>query len=135
MHRVTLCVVALLAPGCGGESFFDRIVTPSARLRLDTPTEKRAAFKRAYEAYQRGDLATALPIFEQLAESYPELADYDLYFVGVINQRLGHGDRAEMAFSRLLRDSPESVQAPAAALELGQFLIAAGRVDQGQLSL
>ena len=136
MRRVIVCAaVALLAVGCGGGSFLERIVTPSARLRLDTPAEKRAAFARAYESYQRGDLATALPIFEQLVRDYPELADYDLYYIGVINQRLDHSERAEAAFSRLLRDYPDSVQAPAAALALGQLLIAAGRVDQGKLSL
>jgi soluble lytic murein transglycosylase len=128
-------VVALLVESCGGGSFLDRLVTPSARLRLDTPTEKRAAFARAYESYRRGDLATALPIFEQLVRDSPELADYDLYFTGVINQRLGYSERAEAAFGRLLRDYPDSVQAPAAALALGQLLIAAGRVDQGKLSL
>src|SRR5512135_3408029 len=105
MHRVILCIVgALLSVGCGGESFFDRLMTPSAHLRLDTPAEKRAAFARAYESYQRGDLATALPIFEQLVRDYPELADYHLYYAGVISQRFDRSDRAETAFSRLLRD-------------------------------
>jgi soluble lytic murein transglycosylase len=113
----------------------ERIVTPSARLRLDTPTEKRAAFARAYDSYQRGDLPVALPIFAQLVGDYPELADHDLYFIGVINQHLGDSERAEAAFSRLLRDYPDSVQAPAAALALGQLLIAAGRVDKGRLLL
>ena len=136
MRRVIIyAAIVLLGVGCGEGSLLERIVTPAARLRLDTPTEKRAAFKRAYESYQRDDLTTALPIFEQLVRDYPELADYDLYYVGVINQRLGHGERAEAAFSRLLRDFPDSVQAPAAALALGQLLIAAGRVDQGKLSL
>ena len=128
-------IIALLAGGCGGGSFLERMVTPSARLRLDTLAAKRAAFARAYQSYRRGDLAAALPIFEQLTRDYPELADYHLYFVGVINQRLGHAERAEAAFSRLLRDYPDSVQAPAAALALGQLLIAAGRVDQGRLAL
>lgn len=136
MLRIILsAVVAVLAAGCGSESLFERLVTPSARIRLDTPAEKRTAFARAYEEYRRGDLANALPVFEQLVRDYPELADYDLYYVGVINQRLGHSDRAEAAFSRLLRDYPDSVQAPAAALALGQLLIAAGRLDQGRLSL
>lgn len=135
MHRVIICTVVALLAGCGGGSFLERIVTPSARLRLDTAAEKRAAFARAYESYQRGDLDNALPIFAQLARDYPELADYDLYFVGVINQRQGHSEPAEVAFSRLLRDYPDSVQAPAAALALGELLIAAGRVDQGRLSL
>jgi soluble lytic murein transglycosylase len=136
MHRVIVwAAVALVAAGCGGGSLLERIVTPSSRLQLDTPSEKRAAFARAYESFQRGDLAKALPIFEQLVPDYPELADYDLYFVGVINQRSGHANRAEAAFSRLLRDYPDSVQAPAAALALGELLIAAGRIDQGRLSL
>ena len=134
-HVISCAAVALLTIGCGERSLLERIVTPSARLRLDTPTEKRAAFKRAYESYQRDDLTTALPIFEQLVRDYPELADYDLYYTGAINQRMGHGERAEAAFSRLLRDYPDSVQAPAAALALGQLLIAAGRLDQGKLSL
>jgi len=134
MHRMaTWLAVAMLAAGCRGGSLLEHIVTPAPQL--DTPAEKRAAFSRAHEAYQRGDLADALPIFEQLVGPYPELADYDLYYVGAINQRLGHSNRAETAFSRLLRDYPESVQAPAAALAVGQLLISAGRVDQGRLAL
>jgi soluble lytic murein transglycosylase len=136
MDRVILCLsIALLTAGCGERSLLERMVPPSARLRLDTPAEKRAAFSRAYESYRRGDLAEALPLFQQLVADYPELADYDIYYAGVINQRLGHDDRAEAAFGRLLRDYPDSVQAPAAALALGQLLIAAGRVDQGRLAL
>jgi soluble lytic murein transglycosylase len=136
MYRaLTWVALMLLAAGCGGGSLLERIVTPSARLQLDTSAEKRSAFARAYESYRHDDLANALPIFSQLVRDYPELADHDLYFVGVINQRLGHGERAETAFSRLLRDYPDSVQAPAAALALGELLIAGGRVDKGRLSL
>lgn len=136
MGRVIACLtLALLAAGCAEGSLLEQMVPPSARPRLDTPDEKRAAFSRAYGSYRRGDLAEALPVFEQLVTEYPELADYHLYYVGAINQRLGRNDRTEAAFSRLLRDYPDSVQAPAAALALGQLLIAAGRVDQGRLAL
>ena len=136
MNRVIVWLtIVVLTAGCGEGSLLERMVPPSAQPRLDTPAEKRAAFSRAYESYRRGDLGEALPLFEQLVTDYPELADYHLYYVGVINQRLGHSERAESAFSRLLRDYPDSVQAPAAALALGQLLIAAGRADQGRLAL
>jgi peptidoglycan lytic transglycosylase len=136
MHRVGIvAAIALLAVGCGGGSLLERVVSPSRIVPADTPAEKRAAFAHAYEAYQRGDLANALPIFQQLVRDYPELADYHLYFVGTISQRQGDGEAAEAAFSRLLRDYPDSVQAPAAALALGQQLVAAGRLDQGRVAL
>jgi soluble lytic murein transglycosylase len=130
---VTLALVT--TAGCGEGSLLERMVTPSASLRLDTAVEKRAAFARGYKSYKRGDLAEALPIFEQLVTDYPELADYALYYVGNINQRLGNGVSAATAFSRLLRDYPDSVQAPAAALVLGRLLIADGRVHEGRLAL
>jgi len=136
MDRVIVSLsITLLVTGCRGGSVLERMVPASATVNLETAAEKREAFSRAYESYRRGDLADALPIFEQLVRDYPELADYHLYYVGVINRRLDHSDAAESAFSRLLRDYPDSVQAPAAALALGQLLIAAGRMDQGRLAL
>jgi len=101
-------------------------------VRLDSIADKRGAFAHGYELLRRADLERALPIFTELVAAYPELADYHLHFAGVINQRLGHNEAAEAAWSRLLRDYPQSVQVPAAALGLGQLLLHTDRLEQAR---
>lgn len=101
---------------------------------LDTVADRRAAFARAYELLRQGAEEQALPLFQALGARYPELADHALYFAGTIASRRDE-QAAEGAFSRLLRDYPQSVTAPAAALGLGQLMLRAGRLDEarGQL--
>jgi soluble lytic murein transglycosylase len=75
-----------------------------------------------------------LPLFQALAAGYPELADYALYFAGTTASRRDD-QAAEEAFSRLLRDYPQSLKAPAAALGLGQLFLRAGRFDEARVQL
>jgi TolA-binding protein len=100
--------------------------------RLGTIAEKRAAFAEAYDLYRHGNNARALPIFKSLAQQYPELADYHLYFTALIAVRLDRDDEAEAAFSRLVREYPDSVKALSAALELGKLFLRQDHVDQAR---
>lgn len=106
--------------------------TPHAEAPLDTLNDKRAAFARAYDWFRSGDVLHALPIFTALAVRYPELVDYHLYFIGVIHARLGHDAAAEAALSRVLREYPQSVKAPAAELELGKLVQRTSHVDEAR---
>lgn len=110
-------------------------VTPHADVRLDSLNDKRAAFAQAYDRFRRGDVQQALPVFTALAGAYPQLADYHLYFIGVIQARLGDDAAAEAALRRMLREYPQSVKAPAAELELGKVLQRTNRLDQARTPL
>ncbi|MFI5398724.1 MAG: transglycosylase SLT domain-containing protein [Candidatus Binatia bacterium] len=133
MLRLILVLVMLLGTvGCGARVLAPPSVMPQVQVRLDTVADKRAAFARAYDLFRHGEDEQALRIFSALTERYPELADYALYFAGAITMRRGSEAAAEAAFSRLLRDYPQSVKAPASALEVGRLLLLAGRVDQAQ---
>ncbi|HXQ20297.1 MAG TPA: tetratricopeptide repeat protein [Candidatus Acidoferrales bacterium] len=124
---LTLSIVAL---GCG-----ESLTRPPADVRLDTLADKRAAFAQAYASFHHGDLQRALPIFSALVTSYPELADYHLYFVGVINERLGQDAAAQAVFYRLVNHYPQSTEAPAAALAVGELQMRAAHLDESRLWL
>jgi TolA-binding protein len=131
MWRLLVALVALVgASGCGARAPVSIPPPSAARAQgpLETTPDRRAAFARAYTLFRRGEQEQALPVFSALAERYPELVDYALYFVGTIASGRGDDATAEEVFARLLRDYPESVKAPGAALELGKMLLRAGRV-------
>lgn len=104
----------------------------SAPVPLESIADKRAAFAHAYDAFRFGEGERALPVFLALAERYPELGDYALYFAGSIASRRGDHATAEAAFTRLLREYPQSVKAPTAALELGQLFVRTDRLDRAR---
>jgi len=129
MRRIIVALLLAAVAGCGG---LKPPTVPAPTLRMGTAAEKRAAFAQAYEWFRHGDNARALPEFTALVDAYPELADYHLYFAGVIESRLQHEPDAQAAFSRLLRDYPQSVKAPAAGLELGKSLLRTEHSDQAR---
>jgi soluble lytic murein transglycosylase-like protein/TolA-binding protein len=127
---IAALTLAALAVGCGAR----HAATPPP-VAVASATDARAAFARAYQLSRRGDDERALPIFAALVTDYPALADYHLAFVGQLSLRLGRTEAAAAVFTRLLRDYPQSVQAPAAALELGKLLGRAGRIDEARAQL
>lgn len=132
MRRWLLALLGgVLATGCSSELWVFR--PPGATVALDNVTEKRAAFAQAYERYRSGDLEGALPVFERLVSRYPELADYHLYYSGVIAARLGRTDDAEDALNQLLNEYWESVHGPAAKLELAQLRVGDGDDENARL--
>jgi peptidoglycan lytic transglycosylase len=124
----------LLVAGCGAPRAI-RAPGLTTEIRFETAADKRAAFAQGYAILQRGDHDLALAIFSALARSYPELADYHFYFIGVTQERLGHFDAAEAAFARVVNEYPQSVKVVPAALELGTLLVHSGRIDEGRLLL
>jgi peptidoglycan lytic transglycosylase len=68
-----------------------------------TPQERRDLFASALELYDRGDAGAAQPLFERVAQAYPELADYAERYLAMIAEV--RGDSAEaLAHWRKLRD-------------------------------
>jgi soluble lytic murein transglycosylase len=132
MRRLLLISAVLLMAACGAHAPAPAPDLVSAPRPPDTPADKQAAFARAYEAFRAGDEQRALPVFLALADGYPELADYALYFAGTIAARRGDAATATAAFTRLLRDYPDSVNARPAALELGNLLLRGDRIEQAR---
>jgi TolA-binding protein len=128
MRRLIVLIGLLLVTGCGAPREIRHSGLPTA-LPLQTLADKRAAFAQGYAAFQRGDREVAVAIFSALAKAYPELGDYHLYFLGVLQGGLGDPDAAEGAFRGLLREYPASVKAVPAALELGTVLVHGGQLD------
>ena len=127
--RATRVIVACLIVVCGSCSTRvpPRAESPSAR-----PADSRATFAQAYEFYLRGDVQQALPLFRALEGQNPALADYHLYFIGMISARLGDATESERAFTELIRQFPQSVKASAARLELGRLYLASDRIDEAR---
>lgn len=131
-------LVAFLGAGCTARPTTEAPNAPAAQMgapsavALTSVADKRAAFAQAYDTFRHGDAARALPIFRALVTSYPELADYDLYFIGVIDIRLQQEEAAEAALGQLIRDYPSSVKALPGTLELGKLLLNQDRVDQAR---
>lgn len=131
MRRLLIIIGLLLgAVGCGPRAI--RHLELPTPLSLETPADKRVAFAHGYSAFQHGDRELALAIFSALAKTYPELEDYHLFFIGMLQERLGHADAAETAFRRLLREYPSSVKAVPVALELGTLLVHGGQLDEAR---
>jgi soluble lytic murein transglycosylase len=132
MRRLLLVSALLLIAACGAHTPAPVPDLGPAQPPLGTLADKRAAFARAYEAFRVGEDQRTLPVFLALADGYPELADYALYFAGTIAARHGDAATATAAFTRLLRDYPNSVKAHAAALELGNLLLRGNDPEQAR---
>jgi soluble lytic murein transglycosylase len=125
---VGLLVVTMVS-GCGPGELLSNLLEPGPQLPMETAAEKRAAFSQAYRWFGDGDCRQALPVFRRLVSRYPELGDYHLYFAGVCAARLESPREAQRLLARLLSEYPQSVEVPAARLELGTLLAGTGRVD------
>src|SRR5574340_1217680 len=133
MRRLVLAVaVSVLTVGCGWRPFTRRPAGLPPGVQLGTVEQRRAAFAEAYAVFRRGNLERALPIFRALADCDPQLEDYELYFVGLISERLGKERVAATAFERVLSRYPQSVEWPAAALAYGELLVHDGRISDGR---
>jgi len=125
----TIVAVAFVVAGCA-------TTVPSEPPRPQARhVDSAEVFARAVDDYQQGRLQEALPAFETLQQQYPALADYHLYYAGLISERLGDRSRAQSSFESLLRDYPRSVKASATRLELGQLLLHDGQLDEARAVL
>src|SRR3972149_5175702 len=93
--------------------------------------DKRAVFLGAYRLLEEERKPEqALALFSQALETYPELEDYSLYFLGRALKKLGRREEAVDRFERLVRRHPDSVWVPRAALEAPRILLASKSWDR-----
>lgn len=92
------------------------------------------SLERAVELVEAKRFDEALPHLEALEGSDEVLQDYYLYWLGVAEARLG--DRGAFGRFTTLRTSyPQSIWAPAAALELGRLYRQAGNMQEAEAFL
>jgi soluble lytic murein transglycosylase len=120
-------VIVFALTSCAAET---RVLEPEISSLPAGAASNAERFAQAYRLLRAGNDEPALAAFTALLQGYPQLADYHLYFIGVIQARRGASEAAEAALTRLLAEYPQSVKSSAAALELGQMLLRQGRYEE-----
>ena len=93
-------------------------------LQGDTAEKRREIFRIGYRMLQEKNRDGARFFLSRALEVYPPLADYSLYFLGVLSREDGHPDEARAFFLRLVEQYSESIWANQAALELASSALA-----------
>jgi len=89
----------------------------------DTLDKQREIFSLGYRFLQEKNRAGARVFFSRALEVYPALADYSLYYLGILQRDEGQISQARTAFLRLLAEYPDSIWAGCAALELAKLAV------------
>src|SRR6266508_2413445 len=92
----------------------------------DTLEKQREIFRLGYRFLQEKNRDGARVFFARALEVYPLLADYSLYYLGLLSREAGQPTEARASFLRLLADHPESIWAGHAALEVATLALAEG---------
>ena len=92
----------------------------------DTLEKQREIFRLGYHFLQEKNRDGARVFFTRALEVYPLLADYSLYYLGLLSREAGQSAEARASFLRLLADHPESIWAGRAALEVATLALAEG---------
>jgi peptidoglycan lytic transglycosylase len=79
------------------------------RDQLTPPWQQRLPFLLAFAYFQSGDYGKATLYFERVRDSYPELRDYTLWYLGEGLRRLDRLSAARMAYQWLVETFPDSV--------------------------
>lgn len=103
-----------------GDAFFRRPEIHEL-LRGDTLEKRRKIFQEGYGFYQGGEHAKARVFFLRALNVYPQLRDYQLYFLGRIESTTRDFNEAVRHFSELQTLHPQSVWFPSVTLELGKI--------------
>ena len=107
-----------------------RISAPAApRIALTPP---RQAFLDGYRAYAAHDPARAVERLTVAANTYPQLGDYALLYLGYAQRDMGDLNAAERSFNRLVETYPQSVFVDRAQLELAGIAFKQGRAAQAR---
>lgn len=94
-------------------------------LQGDTAEKRRELFRIGYHLLQEKDRNGARLLLSRALEVYPPLADYSLYFLGVLHREDGHPDEARAAFLRLVEQYSQSIWVSQATMELASLALAA----------
>ena len=101
----------------------DLQTTHQSVLQGDTVEKRREIFRLAYLSFQNKDRLAARLFFSRALEVYPALADYCLYYLGLIQRADGRYHDAQALFSRLLVDYPDSTWTSQTTLELASLAL------------
>lgn len=101
----------------------DLQTTYQSVLQGDTIEKRREIFRLAYLSFQKKDRLAARLFFSRALEMYPALADYSLYYLGLIQRADGRYYDAQALFSRLLVDYPDSTWTSQTTLELASLAL------------
>lgn len=96
------------------------------------PIDKEKAFVEGYKAYRAHDLMLATERMTLIANQYPPLADYGLFYLGSAQRDSGDKQSAATTFARLRDSYPQSVFAAEAALEYARIELGLGNSAQAQ---
>ena len=123
MHR-GIAVALLLACGCLRE----RAAAPVPTAVRETPSAADAGvrFADAVARVERGDDASARPIFAELLRNDPGLTDYDLAYLAAIDERAGRLSDAAGLVDHLVEAHPASVRIPHALAQRARLAAALG---------
>jgi soluble lytic murein transglycosylase len=94
--------------------------TPRLRGLLTPPWQRRLPFLLAFAYFQSGDYNRAVLHFERVRESYPELRDYTLWYLGEGLRRLDRLPSARTAYQWLLDAFPNSLHRPEALFQAAE---------------
>lgn len=92
--------------------------------------EAGAAFLAGYRAFQNEEWEAAAAALARVPNDPPLLADYGLYFLGLVHVRTGREEQAQAVFERLLQEHPDSVWRGDAALESAELAFGRERYAQ-----
>lgn len=127
--------LATPAPHPAPAPFTPPSATPDEEFQLDaqaslrslpageTLAEQRELFRQGYRFYQEKKLSEARAFFQRALEVYPVLADYSLYYLGVISRDDAQTAEARAFFQRLLSEYPDSLWAGRVMLELAKLAV------------
>ena len=101
-----------------------RAEEPAARHENFTPP--RQAFVDGYRAYLAHDPALAVERLKVAVDTYPELGDYSLMYLGYAQRDTNDLGGAQKSFTRLLAEYPQSVFANYARFELAAIAFKQG---------
>lgn len=86
-----------------------------------TLAEQREIFRQGYHFFQEKNWKEARTFLTRALEVYPLLADYSLYYLGVLSREAGQTDEARSFLQRLVAEYPDSIWNDRALLELAKL--------------
>lgn len=129
-RRIVFCFVMLVtSASCAVERAAPEAVVPAVAKPSVSAVPNPQRFALAYEQVRRRQYDPALAAFNELTVTYPQLMDYHLYYIGLIQARQGDRTDAQAKFTQLLAEYPQSVKVDEASLELGKILSQGGEYD------
>ncbi|MGH8011322.1 MAG: transglycosylase SLT domain-containing protein [Candidatus Binataceae bacterium] len=96
------------------------------------PIDPAQAFVEGYQAYRNHDTLGAIERFQFASRSFPDLADYALYYLGMARQANGELQPAADSFRDLYTQYPQSVMARDATLHYAQL---EGKLNRPDLAI